>query len=155
MILSADELEVLDYLKSWKGTSVPLAEISRCAGGRRKFREKPDWARGLMTRLVEAKLVTVNDRGHFRFVEVEDADVNAKSKLPPPPKKCFQVDDNYFPADIQLPMADSVDGIVGEDYFPVPPQDISMKRSEDWFSAQIREILEETGLPFGPLAAEE
>ena len=53
MILSSDELEVLGYLKSWKGSYVSMVEICRCAGGRHKFKESPHWAKSLMTRLVE------------------------------------------------------------------------------------------------------
>ncbi len=120
MILSADESEILDYLKSWKGTSVPMAEISRCAGGRRKFRNTPDWAKGLMARLVEAKLIEVNDRGHYRAIIEEEVHPVAKKKARGGHKikKSHQIDDNYFPADMAEAAADVISGVVGEDYFP-------------------------------------
>src|SRR5277367_2457936 len=68
MHLSSDELEILEYLKSWKGTSVSMIEICRCAGGRQRFRENPHWAKGLMSRLVDEQLVEVNERGHYCVV---------------------------------------------------------------------------------------
>jgi hypothetical protein len=125
MMFSCDELEILEYLKSWKGTWVPMLEIARCAGGRRKFRESPNWARGLMARMMEAKLVEVNDRGHYRITVVEDRPVTMeKPKIAGrhKTKKSRQVDDNYFPEDTieqepetpKLPVAE----VVGEDYFP-------------------------------------
>jgi hypothetical protein len=79
MVLSSDELEILEYLKSWKGNSVSMIEICRCAGGRKKFKETPQWAKSLMARLVEANLIQVNDRGHYRVVAEEEKATPAES----------------------------------------------------------------------------
>jgi hypothetical protein len=156
MIFSSDELEILDYLKSWKGTSVPFAEISRCAGGRRKFRQSPDWARGLMTRLVDAGLITVNDRGHYRIVETEEISEAIENEMAEQSlaKSSFQVDDNYFPADIEMAAPESVNGIVGEDYFP-SASPAPEKKSTNWIASQLHDLLGETGWPFGSRTAEE
>ena len=97
MTLSADELEIVDYLRSWKGDYVSLAEICRCAGGRRKFKESPIWANSLMTRLVELELIQVNDRGHYRSLvegDVPDEDAQAVRRV----GKAMIVGDDYFPA---------------------------------------------------------
>ncbi len=78
-----------------------------------------------MARLMEAKLVEVNDRGHYRIIAVEDSPATMeKPKVAGrhKTKKSRQVDDNYFPADMielepetaKLPVAE----VVGEDYFP-------------------------------------
>lgn len=88
MVLSSDELEILDYLKSSKGNFVSLVEVCRCAGNRQKFKETPNWANPLMSRLIEANMVEINDRGHYRYIgEPEDT-------------------------------ASAAAGVVGEDYFP-------------------------------------
>ena len=135
MNLSSDELQIVEYLKSWKGTSVSMMEICRSAGGRKRFKESPNWAKSLMSRLVEANLVLANDRGHYcAVIEVEKI-------IPPPPPPAvdlgYQVDDNYFPVDHGPP------AVVGEDYFPAAP------RSEDdtsrWISPQIAAILKKAG----------
>jgi hypothetical protein len=151
MIFSSDELEILEYLKAWKGIAVPFAEISRCAGGRRKFRESPDWARGLMTRLVDAKLVTLNDRGHYRIIEENAAGSKSGTAESVPPQS-FQVDDNYFPADVAL-APEEPKGIVGEDYFPSPAA--PKKNSETWISPQLKDLLKQAGWQLGPQTAEE
>src|ERR1700722_19423452 len=95
MILSSDELEILEYLKSWKGASVSMVEICRCAGGRRKFRETPNWAKGMMARLVDENLVQVNDRGHYRSIEEEPAKAPEAAPKPTGPQT---VSEDYFPA---------------------------------------------------------
>ena len=140
MILSSEELEILEYLKSWNGKYVTMIEICRCAGGRKKFRENPNWAKGLMARLVESLLVRVNERGHYCWVDLANPDKPANSTspaksgqlfpLPPrptiPSKTSAIVGDNYFPANNGEPI-------------PEPPQ---------WVSPQIAEILKKSGKKF-------
>lgn len=125
MILSSDELEILEYLKSWKGKSVSMVEICRCAGGRRKFVESPHWAKGLMSRLVDEKLIQVNDRGHYHYIIEAPKD---------------SVDENYFP-----PVEPGVQGIVGDDYFP--PREPESE-TQYWVSPAIAAILNSSGKMF-------
>src|ERR1700735_4919139 len=100
MILSSDELAILEYLKSWNGTSVSMVEICRCAGGRRKFRETPNWAKGMMARLVEANLIQVNERGHYCSIVEDEEPKTPKAAPEPKPKElpAGTVGENYFPA---------------------------------------------------------
>ena len=112
MILNADALEVLNFLKSTPGQFVAMGSISRRAGGRRKFEESPGWAKGLMGPLVEAGLLEMNERGHYRYRDPEAKDSSAKPTARPAPKpKIKIVGDNYFPAN-------AVSGVVGDNYFP-------------------------------------
>jgi hypothetical protein len=123
LILSSDELEILEYLKSWKGQSVSMLEICRCAGGRKKFREAPNWAKCMMGRLVDAKLVEVNDRGHYRFMK--EASV-ATPKAPAPSPEPVEQEAR----------------VVGDDYFPSSGQsDSGEEDTKWWISPQIQEIL--------------
>ena len=129
MILSSDELEVLEYLKSWKGNHVSLVEICRSAGGRRKFRESPQWAKGLMARLVDSQMVSVNERGHYAFI-MESSPAPVEANVP----------EDYFPT-----AQNAI--IVGDDYFPPPeaaagPAPAKTKR---WVSPQIENILKKAG----------
>ncbi len=96
MILSSDELEILEYLKSWEGKYVAMIEICRRAGGRRKYEESPNWAKSLMARLVELELAEVNDRGHYRFKNDEAREKTAEEILGPGAGSGV-VDENYFP----------------------------------------------------------
>jgi hypothetical protein len=133
MILSSDELEVLDYLKSWNGKFVTMVEICRCAGGRKKFREDAHWAKCLMSRLVDARMVEVNERGHYRVVSDEPV---AKKQV------VGVLGDDYFPK----PRAQ---GLVGEDYFPAASNAESETETEPagdrWISPQMAQILKQAG----------
>ena len=116
MILSAEASEIIAYLKTANGKFVNLAEISRRAGGKRRFEDTPDWAKNLMSPLVDAGLLEVNSRGHYR-VPVNRQDkaqpqAAAKPTPPPPPKQRGKVlGDNYFPTSEESQ-------IVAGDYFP-------------------------------------
>jgi hypothetical protein len=143
MILSCDELEILDYLRLWPEKFVPLGEICRRAGGRRKFREDPNWARSLMSRLVDSGLVKVNERGHYLIARDEKSAPPARKhhapqKPAPPLKSCVVVGDDYFPSleaepvSISKPVAAPAKKpsspaqkpapkhsmVIGDDYFP-------------------------------------
>lgn len=98
---TSHELEILEYLKSWGGRYVSLIDISRSAAGRQRFKESPNWASGLMTRLIDAKMVRVNERGHYCYIMEEQEQKPAKSKSAPgaaPNKNPRIVGDDYFPA---------------------------------------------------------
>ncbi len=131
MILSSDELEILSYLKSWNGKYVTMIEICRCAGGRQKFRETPNWAKNLMSRLVEAGAVAVNERGHYRWIDLA---------TPPKPGVAFPVKSKF-----NVPSKTAV--IVGDDYFPATSESSESEASR-WVSPQIAEILKKSGKKF-------
>jgi hypothetical protein len=127
MTLSSEEIQIIDYLKSWNGKSITMIEICRSACGRQKFRETPDWAKGLMARLVEAKVVEINERGHYSCPEEQKP---AKPKATPVPrqsKTASIVGDNYFPG-------------ASEPAEPEPPR---------WVSPQIAAILKQSGKKYG------
>jgi hypothetical protein len=148
MVLSSDELAILEYLRSWKGAPVSMVEICRCADSRKRFRETPHWAKGMMSRLVEANLVEVNDRGHYRCLTPEEkkpspAAAKAVAKEGPKSQPARTVGEDYFPA-----TDDS--GVVGENYFPAATE-TGRERGETafWVSPQIREILKKAGKKLG------
>ncbi len=129
MILSSDELEIIAYLKSWQGKSIAMLEICRCAGSRKKFKENPHWAKCMMTRLVETKLIAVNERGHYRFPIELQADLPT---IPHHPlaKEPRLVGDDYFPV-VDEPV------VVGEDYFPSSEEPDPEAETKWWLSPQI------------------
>jgi hypothetical protein len=112
MILSAEALEVLTYLKAAPGQFVALSAITRRAGGRRRFDESPGWAKGLMAPLVEAGLIEINERGNYRLKGAEPS-VPTRTQVPRASKKRQGkvVGDDYFPTPVES-------GIVGDNYFP-------------------------------------
>jgi hypothetical protein len=115
MMLSSEALEIIAYLNTAPGKLFSMAEISRRAGGRGRFVESPGWARNLMSHLVDAGLIEVNARGHYRVPVSEhphtQPDASAMPTYPAPRKSRAKiVGDDYFP---------TRDGRVVEgDYFP-------------------------------------
>lgn len=124
---SSDELEILEYLKSWDGKYLSLVDISRNASGRQKFRDTPNWANGLMTRLIDAKLVEANERGHYRYI--------GKAESP-----------EARPAAPALSKTSKTASIVGDDYFPATEP--SEPPAPRWVSPQIEALLKQSGKKF-------
>src|SRR5689334_20733389 len=65
--MDADERDICLYLKGWAGQFVSTVEIARRAGGKRRYREDPNWAAPVLTRLVERKLLESDSTGHYRL----------------------------------------------------------------------------------------
>ncbi len=65
--MDADERDICIYLKSWPRQFVAGREIARRAGGKRRFRENPNWAVVTLERLVEKGIVESDSTGHFRL----------------------------------------------------------------------------------------
>jgi hypothetical protein len=141
MILSSDELEIIEYLKTWHGKYMTMVQICRCAGGRRKFKDTPAWANPFMTRLVEAKLVEVNERGHYRCVVDETT----------PEKKTSKVAERRAARKNKSPANDDAK-VIGDNYFPsesAPSSDSASEGEKQWWLLpQIQQL-------FGQLEAEE
>jgi hypothetical protein len=66
--MDSDERQILDYLKSWPRQFVSAREVARRAGGKRRFRDEPQWAYPVLTRLLEQKQVETDGLGHYRLV---------------------------------------------------------------------------------------
>ena len=149
MILSAEELEILEYLKGYSGKYIPMVEICRRAGGRQRYSESPQWARTSMQRQVDADLVEVNERGHYRVPAQEKPSAAAPTQAPvTPPSGNVIVTEDYFPG--AAPAEPSSQLVVDENYF-APPEKEDDKR---WVSPHIAEILKKSGKKFGPKHSE-
>jgi hypothetical protein len=65
--MDAEEREICDFLKSWVDQYVSQREICRRAGGKWRFRENPNWALPVLSRMLEKRLVESDAHGHFRL----------------------------------------------------------------------------------------
>jgi len=135
MVFSSDELEILNYLKSWEGKFVTMIEICRCASGRQRFRENPNWAKGLMARLVDSGSVAVNDRGHYRWIDLANPPKPGQSPFP-------------LPGQRPAPAPSHAASIVGDNYFPATGEEHDTDTGR-WVSPQIAAILKKSGKKFG------
>jgi len=76
--MDADEREVCDYLKTFRGQFVAAREISKKAAGKWRFRENPSWAVPVLGRLVERGMVISDGLGHFKLVPVKPKNGNKR-----------------------------------------------------------------------------
>jgi hypothetical protein len=141
MILSAEELEILEYLKGYGGKYIPMVEICRRAGGRQRFSESPQWAHGLVQRLVDAHMVEVNERGHYRVPEQEKPQAATSTSVTTTDQTAVVAED-FFPGAAPAPASDM---IVDENYFAPPEQE----DDKQWVSPHIAQILRKSGKKFG------
>ncbi len=116
MTLSPEAQDVLNYLKAFAGRCVALMEISRQAGGRQRFKVNPNWAKALVGPLLDAGLLEMNERGHYRLRNKDGGQKtppSVRTSAPRPGKKIQGkvVGDDYFPTV-------KGSGIVGDNYFP-------------------------------------
>lgn len=67
LVMDSDEREICLYLKGFPGQFVSFAEISRRAGGKRRYRTEPEWAVPVLSRLVEKRLIESDSTGHYKL----------------------------------------------------------------------------------------
>jgi hypothetical protein len=65
--MDADEREICLYLKGFPGQFVSYAEISRRAGGKRRYRQEPEWATPILAKLVEKGIIESDSTGHYKL----------------------------------------------------------------------------------------
>jgi hypothetical protein len=65
--MDADERDIYLYLKSWPKLFISASEIARRAGGKRRYREEPEWAIPVLSRMLEKGMLETDSNGHYRI----------------------------------------------------------------------------------------
>jgi hypothetical protein len=65
--MDADEKEICNYLKTFRGQFVSAREIARRAGGKWRFRDDPNWAAQILLRLSEKGILESDSAGYYRL----------------------------------------------------------------------------------------
>jgi hypothetical protein len=65
--MDADEREICLYMRGWIGQFVSAVEIARRAAGKKRYRDDPNWAVPVLSRLVEKGILESDSTGHFRL----------------------------------------------------------------------------------------
>jgi hypothetical protein len=66
-MMDADEKEIYRYLKNQAGGGVTASNISRHAGGKRRFQDEPDWARSPLLRMEERGIIQRDAAGAYQL----------------------------------------------------------------------------------------
>ena len=70
--MDADEQAIVSYLEGYGDQWVNAKEICRRAGGKGRFSEDPSWARPILLRLKELRLVEADLFGRFRLPQAKE-----------------------------------------------------------------------------------
>jgi hypothetical protein len=70
--METEEREICTYLKSLPGQFISGREIARRAGGKSRYRDKPNWAAPILVQLVEKKVIESDATGHYRLITKPD-----------------------------------------------------------------------------------
>ena len=68
--MDTDEREIFQFLKTWGTEYTSAMEICRRAGSKRKFHEDPNWAKPVLIRMEERRILESNLSGHYRIKPV-------------------------------------------------------------------------------------
>jgi CheY-like chemotaxis protein len=79
--MDADEQDICIYLESCPGQMVSGIEIARRAGGRKRYRETPNWAVQPLLRLVETEIIETDANNHYRLKQSFSPDVRTRKKI--------------------------------------------------------------------------
>lgn len=78
--MDADERDICLYLKGFPGQFVSFKEVSRRAGGKRRYRVEPEWATTVLARLVEKGIIESDSTGHYRLKAKPRREKRSQSK---------------------------------------------------------------------------
>jgi hypothetical protein len=70
--MDADEREIIHYLSTWGENFVHAKEIARRASSKKRFVQEPDWAKPMLSRLQENRIVESDCNGRYRLVPGHD-----------------------------------------------------------------------------------
>jgi len=78
-MVSAEQQQVLNFLRSSPNACFSAMEISRRAGTRKQFEHEPRWAINCLRYLLDLKLVERDNRGHYKLA-TGDSDSSEEKK---------------------------------------------------------------------------
>lgn len=65
--MDSDERDIINYLNTWGETFVNGKEIARRACTKKRFNEEPEWAKPVLLRLVEKRMIETDMSGRYRM----------------------------------------------------------------------------------------
>jgi len=105
--MDSDERQICDYLKSWPHHFVSAREIARRAGGKRRFREEPQWSNTVLPRLLEQGLIETDGLGHYRLKLTRKESKKAKRWVSPHLRRILERSGKDFAEVFDIPDDDS------------------------------------------------
>ena len=77
--MDADERAIYYYLKSRRPQCVSDRDIGRHAGGKRRFRYNPEWAKPVLLRMIERGILETDAEGYYRLKPMPQKETKANA----------------------------------------------------------------------------
>ncbi len=81
--MDAEEREIFYYLRGRGRELVSAREISRRAGGKKKFQDTPDWATSVLVGMLEKGILEADNGGHYRLKPIENRNAENRQWVSP------------------------------------------------------------------------
>jgi hypothetical protein len=72
--MDSDERDIFYYLQTWGHEYINAKEISRRAGTKKRYHQDPDWAKGILIRMVERGIAESDSLGRYRIKSQQKKD---------------------------------------------------------------------------------
>ncbi len=105
--VDADERDICLYLKGFPDQFISAREIARRAGGKWRYREEPNWAAPVLTRLVEKAVIESDATGHYKLIRTKKKE-KKKRWISPQMKEILERSGKKFEETIQLEETDEL-----------------------------------------------
>jgi hypothetical protein len=76
--MDATEREIYYYLKAHRRHFIPMREISRRTGSKRRFQSSPDWARPVLDEMARRGILESDKEGAYRLKPMPKPDASGK-----------------------------------------------------------------------------
>ncbi len=72
--MDAEERQIYHFLKGWKNEFVSAREVCRRAGGKHLYREDREWAKPILSRMVDRGILESDGSMHYRIKPPKNGD---------------------------------------------------------------------------------
>ena len=90
MYMDADATQICSYLNCFPGQFVSAREVCRRADGKWRFRENERWAWPVLQRLLEERVIEMDESGHYRLATKEEEKVDEQQWVSPEVKQLLE-----------------------------------------------------------------
>ena len=94
--MTAQERDIYYYLKARRQEYIPLREISRRTGGKRRYKYNPDWARPVLASMTERGILESDPERGYRLKPIPKQSMDGKRWVAPEIAKILRASGKGF-----------------------------------------------------------
>jgi len=94
--MDANERDIYYYLKARRREYIPVREISRRTGGRRRWIYRPEWARPVLESMERRGIIERNEQGEYHLKPMPAQETKGKRWISPALAKTLKASGKSF-----------------------------------------------------------